>query len=49
MRRFEACISGVPLEVLQEKREVGLELHLFLRSGVLEVESVWLIKDGAEL
>jgi hypothetical protein len=30
MRRFEACISGEPLEVLREKREVGLELHLFL-------------------
>jgi hypothetical protein len=29
MRRFKTCVFRVPLEVLEEKRGVGLELHIF--------------------
>jgi hypothetical protein len=47
-------VGGVPLEVLQEKRGVGLQLHVFLGAefveldvfGIVELERSW--KTGAE-
>jgi hypothetical protein len=31
-------VGGVPLEVLQEKRGVGLQLHVFLRAEFVELD-----------
>jgi hypothetical protein len=46
-------VGGVPLEVLQEKREVGLQLHVFLGAefveldvfDTVELERIW--KNGS--
>jgi hypothetical protein len=46
-------VGGVPLEVLQEKRGVGLQLHVFLGAefveldvfGTVELERSW--KNGS--
>jgi hypothetical protein len=44
MRRFQTWILGVPLEVLQEKHRVGLELHHFWGAEFQELEMFGWIK-----
>jgi hypothetical protein len=42
-------VGGVPLEVLQEKRGVGLQLHVFLGAEFVELDVFGTRGAGAEL